>query len=336
MRDPRKILLPFSGIYPLKTLIKKTGKSLIFPFYHAVSDRPAAHLKHLYRIKSKNEFIKDIDQLLKNFEAVSPEILLDREGPAQLTKPSFILSFDDGLREVKETILPILKQKGVPAIFFLNNNFIGNKALFYRYKISLLLDYFIKNPLNSGELKILSDLLKSRVANFNEIEKCLLQLAYRDIELIDQLSNTFKIDFKTYLSERQPYLNEDEVFEIKDQGFFIGSHSFDHPEFSDLSQANQLMEITESSADIKKRFGLDYSFFAFPFSDIGVSKASLEEIHQAEDGPDVTFGTSGMKPSLKFPHYQRIAMEKTSTDALRIIKTEYFYFSLKSVLKLNS
>ena len=129
--------------------------------------------------------------------------------------------------------------------------------------------------------------------------------------------------------------NENEILEIKDQGFFIGSHSFDHPDFSELSETNQISEIIASADDIRKRFKLNYSFFAFPFSDIGVSKYSLEKLYKMSDAPDASFGTSGLKKPLCFPHFQRIAMEKTSEDALRIVKTEYFYFLMKKLLSLD-
>ena len=56
-----------------------------------------------------------------------------------LPKNAFLLSFDDGLKEVFTTIAPILLKKGVPASFFINPCFIDNNELFYRYKISLLI-----------------------------------------------------------------------------------------------------------------------------------------------------------------------------------------------------
>lgn len=335
MMDPRKIFLPFSGLYPLQSLIKSSNQSLIFPFYHAVSDSPPSHLKNLYRIKSTREFEKDIDLILKNFKAESPEILINQNSPIQINQASFILSFDDGLREVKETIVPILNRKGISAIFFLNNNFIGNKAMFFRYKISVLIDHLRQKDLKISEKNKLAELLNVKISDFRNIERSLLLLSFGNIDLINSISEIFDIDFDSYLSNNQPYLNEDEIFEIKNQGFFIGSHSFDHPDFSELSEANQISEIIASADDIRKRFELNYSFFAFPFSDIAVSKYSFEKLYGSSGAPDAGFGTSGLKKPMNFPHYQRIAMEKTSDDALRIVKTEYFYFLMKKMLSLD-
>ena len=204
MMDPRKIFLPFSGLYPLQSLIKSSNQSLIFPFYHAVSDNSPSHLKNLYRIKSTREFEKDIDLLLKNFKAESPEILINKNSPIQFDQASFILSFDDGLREVKEIIVPILNRKGIPAIFFLNNNFIGNKAMFFRYKISILIDHLRQKDLKISEKNKLTELLNTKISDFKDIKRKLLLLNFGDTELIHAISAMFDIDFDLYLSNNHP------------------------------------------------------------------------------------------------------------------------------------
>lgn len=335
MMDPRKIILPFSGLFPFKGLINRVGERLIFPFYHAVSDSPPSHLKNLYRIKSQKEFENDIDLLLLNFEALSPDILLNINEPVNSSKPSFILSFDDGLREVKETIVPILKRKGVPAIFFLNNNFIDNKALFFRYKVSVLIDYLKRPSFSLQNGKRFSEFLNCTDKSIPGIEKALLKLRFSDMSLIEKLSDLVGLNFDDYLKKHKPYLSDTEIKDIIKEGFYIGSHSFDHPYFTELSEKEQLNEIVESSLDIKERFKLNYSLFAFPFSDDGVSRMSLRKLHNSEGKPDASFGTSGLQKRLSYSHYQRIAMEKTGFNSNRILKTEYIYYLMKSLLYKN-
>ena len=335
MMDPRKIILPVSGIFPLKSLINRSGEKLIFPFYHAVADNSPPHLRNLYRIKNHKEFEKDIDFLLKNFKALSPEILRNKSEVHKPSEPSFILSFDDGLRELKDVIIPVLKRKGIQAMLFLNNNFIDNKALFFRYKISILIDHLKSSSISSGNSKRMNELLNINDTFQDSLEQSLLKLKYSNISLIDKISEIIGVDFDEYLKTRKPYLTEHEVRDIIDDGFYIGSHSFDHPNFSELSDTEQLKEIVESSAEIRNRFKLDYSFFAFPFSDDGVSRMSLAKLHTMEGKPDASFGTSGLKKDLGYPHYQRISMEKISSQSNKIIKTEYFYYLLKSLLDKN-
>ena len=59
-------------------------------------------------------------------------------------------ALDDGLSGCHRYIAPLLRKKGIPASFFLNNRFIDNKSLFYRYKASLLV-HQVKKDCRSRE-----------------------------------------------------------------------------------------------------------------------------------------------------------------------------------------
>ncbi|NPA44099.1 MAG: hypothetical protein GXO49_01045, partial [Chlorobi bacterium] len=89
-----KILSFFTSIIPIKYLIKITGINVIYPFYHIISDNPPKHIKHLYKIKSTNQFRKDLDFLSKYFQNTT-EINTN----LKTNKAQFNISFDDGLQE---------------------------------------------------------------------------------------------------------------------------------------------------------------------------------------------------------------------------------------------
>lgn len=115
------------------------GLPTIFPFYHTVSDKKLAHIRHLYHYRSVREFEQELDFFLKHYEPVEPGQLI-KEGTIS-GKKQFLLTFDDGFAEIYHVIAPLLTKKGIPAIFFLNTGFIDNKDLFYRCKASILAEY---------------------------------------------------------------------------------------------------------------------------------------------------------------------------------------------------
>ena len=120
-------------------LIRHTDTDLIFPFYHTVSDEYLPHIHPLYSPKTINEFLRDLDFLLEHFQPVDMETaFLHCKGEKQVAKPSFHLSFDDGLREVYDIITPILYNKGVPFSVFVNSDFVDNRNLFFRHREVLL------------------------------------------------------------------------------------------------------------------------------------------------------------------------------------------------------
>jgi len=118
-----------------------TRKKIIVPFYHTVAEQPLPHIKHLYRMKTVEEFQKDLNFLLKYFEPIDIETLYHLHIHKTVPKkPVFHLTFDDGMTEIYDIVAPILLKKGISATFFVNSAFVDNKALFYRHKDSLELE----------------------------------------------------------------------------------------------------------------------------------------------------------------------------------------------------
>ena len=123
------------------------GRPVILPYYHMVSDESLPHVRPLYQYKNISQFKQDLDFLLTHFKPVSLQDLLNSLGGKTTLPPrSFLLSFDDGFREMAEVVAPILKAKGVPAVFFLNSAFVDNHELCFQQKIALLVDRLEKLP----------------------------------------------------------------------------------------------------------------------------------------------------------------------------------------------
>ena len=120
--------------YTLPILQRVARRFVICPYYHVVSDRPLPHITPLYRHRTIQEFQADLDWLLKYYEPIHWSEI-DRYEKEQ--KPAFCLTFDDGLKEFYTIVAPILEEKGVPCVCFLNSAFVDNKDLMFRYKEAL-------------------------------------------------------------------------------------------------------------------------------------------------------------------------------------------------------
>lgn len=306
-----------SRVIPFSFL--RTGTP-IMPFYHLVSDEKPLHIKHLYKFKNVKEFISDLDFFLKNFQPLSLHDILDyikREKP--LPGKSFFLSFDDGLREVYTVIAPILKGKGIPATFFLNSAFIDNKGLFYRYKESILIEE-ISLLKNKNNLTHLRKILQENNIIAKNITRGILNIGYKNKEMLDKLAKALGLDFNEYLKNKKPYLDSDQINDLIRQGFTIGAHSVDHPLYSKLNLAEQLWQTEESLNFITNKFNLGYSAFAFPFLDKDVNK---DFFRQKKFQLDASFGSSGMKREKYANHFQRLDMEVPFFTAAHKIRTAY-------------
>lgn len=113
-----------AGYIPIDLLLRVVGRNLLVLYYHVISDKPIAHIRHLYRYKGVREFCEDLDSILKLFKPISLDDILDNSRSGKpLPSRSVFLTFDDGLREMSEIVAPILKRKGLNAAFFINSGF---------------------------------------------------------------------------------------------------------------------------------------------------------------------------------------------------------------------
>jgi peptidoglycan/xylan/chitin deacetylase (PgdA/CDA1 family) len=310
-----------AGLIPFHSLQKIQAHRTIVPVYHAVSDKELPHISQLYKVKTISEFQTELDFLQKYYRAIEPEELLHgRNKIKKSEKPGFLLSFDDGLSEVYTVIAPILMERGLSAIFFLNTAFIDNKALFYRYKQSLLTHYVKKiYPQNSTQ----HDKFQKEV---------LPKLSYRDFEAGDNLANELQLDFNEFLQNQKPYLNTDQINELANSGFYFGAHSIDHPLFSEIGLHEQIRQCTESMEKVQKIIPQSIRMFAFPFTDAGVSTDFFEK---TKNSVDLYFGTAGLKDDPIHRSIQRIPMESDRISGKKIIPQEYLYYALKRILNRN-
>ncbi|MFC2112038.1 polysaccharide deacetylase family protein [Bacteroidota bacterium] len=337
MREGFKIFLGSLGFWiPQKWLIRASGQDRIFPFYHAVSDDPMPHVAHTYPVRSLKRFRKDLEFLLRHFEPVGLEELKLIEKPGKHKKPSMFLSFDDGLSEIYDMVAPELISRGIPAGIFVNTDFIDNKELFYRYKSSLLVDRFeiIKYA------PAVTELLQSRYHLASSRKRCvkefLLSISYKNKSELEEVAKLVELDFKTFLKVKQPYLTMQQLKELRDQGFYIGSHSKDHPRFSEISPDERTTQYRESIEFLQKELEIDYGAFSFPFSDSGVPADFFRDL-SSEGMPriDASFGTGGLKNDPVSFHKQRISMESGKAPAGILIRGEYLYFLLKGLFGKN-
>lgn len=214
-----RLLTFIAGMIDMKTLMQRSDIPLIHVFYHTVSDEYLPHIHPLYSPKSVSEFKKDIDFLLKYFNPIEPEEIINLKNEKRKGKPAIHFSFDDGLRGVYEIIAPILFEKGIPATLFINSGFVDNKDLFYRHKAALIIDFLQKNKVKDeiqSDIEQFPGLLK---IEGKSIRERLLKVSYFQQDLLEDTANLLGIDFALFLKKEKPYMKIAEIKELQQKGF---------------------------------------------------------------------------------------------------------------------
>ena len=314
--------------------MNRSKQRLILPLYHTVSNQLLPHLKYLYPVRNENQFREDLDFFLTHFKPLSVvelKDLIDKDKKPE--QNSFLLTFDDGLKEVYQIIAPVLEKKGIPAIFFINPGFVDNKDLFFRFKASLLINKLNINPPSGAEYEKIKKTFKNHGIFISDIKKGILSVTYRNKQLLDDLANILGMDYQEYLETNQPYLSIKQIQELSDKGFAIGAHSIDHPEFDKITLMEQLRQTRESLEYIISHFNPGIKLFSMPFTDFGLSGEYFNKVlYSNEPIADISFGTAGLKNDNVKYHLQRIPMEVFSYNAEKLIKQEYLSFLLKKPL----
>jgi peptidoglycan/xylan/chitin deacetylase (PgdA/CDA1 family) len=321
-------------VLALEKLISISRQQKVLPFYHAVSDEPLPHLRHVMKIRDTKTFRKDLDFLLNHFQPVDARQLLDDiTGNRPLPGSCFHLTFDDGLKECVTIIAPILREKGIPATFFINTGFIGNRDIFFRYKTSLLIDRL--TDLSPEQIKSFHEQLKSFSIPPGNLKNRLLAVKYDQKGVLENLAETTSLRFDEYASKQKVYMNAEDIAALQQSGFSIGSHAIDHPLFSTISGEERHRQVSESLEFLQEHFRISPVLFSFPFSDEGVPSEFFRQLYPPEGIVDLSFGISGLKADITPFHLHRIPMENGTDSARQIIGGEYLYYLLKSVLGRN-
>jgi len=325
--DTRNLFSSLARPLNLDRLIRRSGQRTLFPFYHTVSPEPLPHISHLYRVFKPEEFEKDLEELLRYYEPLSLGEYL--EGVDKKTgRGGLVLSFDDGLKGCHEFIAPLLKKKGIPAVFFLNNRFIDNRGLFYRYKASLLINRA------QADCRINEKLAEFLKISKEQVEASIRMIGWDQRALLDALAVEAELDFASYLRAKPAYLSSGEIQELLEWGFEVGGHSSEHMDFSGLDQDQVAGQVRSSLKDLKKRFGISTAYFSFPFTSDDIPLKVIDELLE-EGTATALLGTAGLKLTGRRAYIQRVPMEKYRTRALETLKAEYFYYLLKMPLGKN-
>jgi peptidoglycan/xylan/chitin deacetylase (PgdA/CDA1 family) len=294
------------------------AEACLLPYYHMVSDAPVPHVSPLYRFRSVAEFTADLDYFLRQRAALTLEEFIDsvRQTGAP-PRGSFLLTFDDGFREMSDIVAPILKAKGVPAVFFLTSSTLDNQQLCHHQKIALLLHECARSGSRFPTDEVLRRLHLAGITSQNVVI-ALKSMPWRLRTVLDELGPLCNVDYDAYTRSCQPFLSTPQIHSLLADGMAIGAHSIDHPLYADIPFTEQVRQTKESMAALTRRFTLKHRAFAFPHSDRGVFREFFDKI-KADGTVEVTFGTSAPAQDVVSCSFQRFSMENKSLSAAAIV-----------------
>jgi peptidoglycan/xylan/chitin deacetylase (PgdA/CDA1 family) len=233
-------------------------RSPVQPVFHWRAAQRLAVLGY-HGIDDGERFGQHLDHIRRMAVVVSLEEALDGiHGRGTLPRRAVLLTFDDGHRSVLEVGLPMLRERGLPAVVFVVAGIVDSDRPFWWTEV---IDLATRGGSVTGMHALEPpDLVRAFKSVADE----------RRLEAIEELRRTAKGS-----TAPTPQLTTEDLRTMESAGIAIGNHTWSHASLSRCAEAVCVREIESSHEMLSKALGHPPSSFAYPFGDRDTRAASL-------------------------------------------------------------
>jgi peptidoglycan/xylan/chitin deacetylase (PgdA/CDA1 family) len=246
--------------------------------YHYV--RPPPEQLAYFRYLHVEDFARQLDYFAERYGFVTREQFQRARETGQVPN-GVILTFDDGLADHYEYVLPLLRERALFGFFYVCTAPYESGKLLDVHRIHLILgrlggraalrrlsEHLTDEMFDHSHVREFREATYSNQDNdrattlFKRTLNYLISYQYRE-RVLNQL---FDEEFGTQEEvTRRFYLSADQIREMDSSGMVIGSHGVNHYVFSKLSVAEQRQEITTSFTQLSSILGKPLMTFCYPY-----------------------------------------------------------------------
>ncbi len=257
------------GLLWLLERLRRRGCLLVLN-YHRIGSVEGFPLEDGLISATPADFRAQLAHVRRHFDLPGLEAVTRRvEDNFDFRRPTALVTFDDGYRDNYEIALPILKEMGVPAVFFICPRFTTNSPLPFWDRITyvfkttragaLALEYpfpfrvSLREPTPAAAATRFLVALGSHRPGFDEER------------LFAHLEERAGVEVPVETLRQRLFMSWDEVRGLAAAGMSIGSHSLTHPILSYLPEAELRHEMVESKKVLERELACPIQTIAYPF-----------------------------------------------------------------------
>jgi peptidoglycan/xylan/chitin deacetylase (PgdA/CDA1 family) len=246
--------------------------------YHYVREAPG-RLPY-FRYLHVEDFARQLDWFAENHRFVTRDEF-DNACRTSEVPEGVVLTFDDGLVDHYECVLPLLKERGLFGIFYICSAPVERRKLLDVHRIHLILGRLGGEAAMQRLQRHLHDEMLGDAHRTEFREE-----TYRN-QVNDEATTTFKRMLNYWISYEHReailnalfegefgdegeiatafYLSPAQIQEMDAAGMIVGSHSANHFLFSKLSVERQREELAESFGYLSRVLGKPVTTFSYPY-----------------------------------------------------------------------
>ena len=264
--------------------------------YHGILSAPASSPFRYHHTEA--EFRSHLRWVTKHATPIGLQDLFAwSSGQRSFLKPPVLITFDDGYRNNLTIAAPILKELGIPAVFFVTTGYIGTNSVLWTDEVYLRVQNWTEPVfLGPGDTKLFlsPDRAERNYTAHFVVEACKNICDAARLEYIEYLRR-YSPDVPVMVHrEAQELMSWNEVCSLVKSGFDVGSHTVTHPILSQTSRERLRRELFESRSVIQDRTGTECAALAYPNGRaVDISPDVLELTREA--GYRLAFTISGKR-----------------------------------------
>jgi peptidoglycan/xylan/chitin deacetylase (PgdA/CDA1 family) len=260
--------------------------------YHYV--RPEDDNYPSFKFLHLDDFRKQLDYFSEHFGILHPDDLKVSIETGR-TIDGVILTFDDGVKDHYDFVLPELLKRGLSGIFYIPTGIYEQRKMLGVHRLHLLLGKFDSEVIYNELNKLVTDemLSHAHIKEFRELTYSLqkndsyttlvkrmmnyfISYDYRE-KVLDTLMNDFFGGDESVFDSF--YVTPEEIKTMYNAGMVIGSHTKTHPVLSKLPSEKQEDEIHNSFKYIESIcINLPYKTFCYPYGGFQSFTGKTEDI----------------------------------------------------------
>ena len=265
----------FSGANAISRYLQK--QKLLVLCYHGVVAKEILHESYLDNEEaylhrnaiSLSKFRAQMQLIAKCFHPITAQDLVNwMDGNSSLPDYPVLVTFDDGFQNNADYAVPVLRQFGIPALFNLPTEYIGQVRVLWPMEVDqIVLSWRHKTipmPEGNGDVGVsmrrndrflLAEKIRSRCKRLpNEARNAYL----------DQVRSVAALDRSAFDRDLVDFMDWPQVRKLAHEGFDIGSHSVTHPILSKLTDDELRQELTESKKTIERELNQPCRWITYP------------------------------------------------------------------------
>lgn len=235
-----------------------------------------------------------------------------------LKRPSLSITFDDGYADNHDVALPILRELGLEATFFVSSGFLDGRIM-WNDAIIESLRAATAGGLDLGELGLGRVVISDDASRLDACGQLLAALKYRT-----PAERARAVDWLVArLGVRLPHslmMSPDQVADLARRGMEIGGHTVSHPILTRLTIEEARAEMREDKRTLEATIGRPLRLFAYPNGKPGrdYARPHVELVRESGYAAAVTTGWGAVRKGADWFQLPRISTRGDNAYSLAL------------------